>query len=530
MMEENNNDLLSAWLSLSVVIIGTFMSILDSSIVNIALPKMMAVFGVSLDSAKWIITSYALVLGAIIPLTGYLQEIFGTKRVYMFALVMFTVGSLLCGFSWSNTSMIIFRVIQGIGGGIIMPVGMSIIYQVFPREKIGLALGFWGIAAMAAPAIGPTLGGYIIEKLDWRLIFNINVPIGILGVVLAGILLKGSEGKPFKAFDIIGFLSSTVGIVSILYVLGEGSSIDWGNVENPILMTLGCLSLILFVVNELTHPDPLLDLRIFKLFDFSISQIVSSILTFALMGGVYVLPLFLQSVRGYTAMEAGLIMLPGALVMGIMMPVSGNLFDRVGVKAVAMPGLIILAVSSYELATTINMNSSRETIIFINCMRCIGIGLSMMPISTSGMNAVPKQLVGKASAISNAIRQIAGALSVTVMSTVIQSRTNYNYLKLSEQINVYNGTSNSTISILTKSYMHAGLPQGTAKGMALSYLAKIVQGQAIVDAMAYSVTVTAVVVFAAIALTLFMKNKKKLKKQDKEGEINDPKGGAVMSE
>ena len=205
--------------------------------------------------------AYTLALGAIIPLTGYLQDTFGAKKIYMFALAMFTLGSLLCGFAWSGSTMIAFRVIQALGGGMIMPVGMSIIYQVFPRKKIGLALGFWGIAAMAAPAIGPTLGGYIIEKMDWRLIFNVNVPIGIIGVILAGIILKGTERKPFKSFDIIGFLSSTVGIVSILYVLGEGSSIDWTKIENPILMTLGCLSLLLFVVNELTHPNPLLDLR-----------------------------------------------------------------------------------------------------------------------------------------------------------------------------------------------------------------------------------------------------------------------------
>lgn len=153
------------------------MSVLDSSIVNIALPKMMAVFGVSADDSKWILTAYTLTLGAIIPLTGYLQDIFGPKRIYMFALAMFTLGSLLCGFAWNNTSMIVFRVLQALGGGMIMPVGMSIVYTLFPRNKIGLALGFWGIAAMAAPAIGPTLGGYIIEKMDWRLIFNVNVPI-----------------------------------------------------------------------------------------------------------------------------------------------------------------------------------------------------------------------------------------------------------------------------------------------------------------------------------------------------------------
>jgi len=518
MTESNNNESLSGWLALGVVIIGTFMSILDSSIVNIALPKMMAVFGMPLDDAKWILTAYTLALGAIIPLTGYLQDIFGAKRIYIFALAMFTLGSLLCGFAWSGSTMIAFRVIQAIGGGMIMPVGMSIIYTVFPREKIGLALGFWGIAAMAAPAIGPTLGGYIIEKADWRLIFNVNVPIGIIGVILAGIILKGTEKKPFKSFDMIGFISSTVGIVSVLYVLGEGSSIDWTKIENPILMTIGCLSLLLFIINELTHPDPLLDLRIFKLYDFTISQIITSILSLAMMGGMYILPLFLQNVRGYTPMEAGLIMLPGALVMGVMMPISGNLFDKIGAKALVIPGLIILAVSSYELSTAINMNSSKGTIIFINCIRSVGIGLSMMPISTMGMNAVPTALVGKASALSNTIRQIAGSLSITIMSTIMQGQIDHNYSKLSEQISVYNKTSNDTISVLTKLYMHSGQPQKTAQGSAISQLAKMIQGQATVDAMAYSIAVSSLIVFVAIILALSMRTRKLSPKKNKEGE------------
>ncbi|WP_297421173.1 DHA2 family efflux MFS transporter permease subunit [Clostridium sp.] len=530
MGESNNDSLMNSWLALGVVIIGTFMSILDSSIVNIALPKMMAVFGVSLDDIKWVITSYSLALGAIIPLTGYLQEILGSKRIYVFALAMFTIGSMLCGISWSNSSMIVFRVIQAIGGGMIMPVGMSIIYQIFPREKIGLALGFWGIAAMAAPAIGPTLGGYIIEKLDWRLIFNVNVPVGVVGVVLATILLKGSERKPFKSFDIIGFLSSTIGLVSILYVLGEGSSIDWSKLENPMLMTLGCLSLVLFVVNELTHPDPLLDLRVFKLFDFTISQIITAVLTLAMMGGVYVLPLFLQNVRGYTAMEAGIIMLPGAVVMGIMMPISGNLLNKVGVRALVIPGLIILAGASYELATAINMNSSREHIIFVNCIRSIGIGLSMMPISTTGMNAVPAHLISRASALSNTLRQVAGAVSITFMSTIMEGRNDYNYAKLAEQINVYNKTSNDTISTLTKAYMGMGQQLGDAKVSAVTYIVKAIGTQAYVDAMAYAVTVTVVIVFVTIFLALFMGTKKAPKKGNKEGENNESAGGVLISE
>lgn len=520
-MQESKHDILNSWLTLGVVVIGTFMSILDSSIVNIALPKMMAVFGVSLDDAKWILISYTLALGAIIPLTGYLQEVFGSKRIYMFALGMFTVGSMLCGFAWSNTSMIIFRVFQAIGGGMIMPVGMSIIYQIFPRERLSLALGFWGISAMAAPTIGPTLGGFIIEKMDWRLIFNVNIPIGIIGVVIAGFVLKGSEMKKFKSFDIIGFVSSTIGLVSILYVLGEGSSIDWTKIENPLLVTLGSLSLIIFVVNELLHPEPLVELRIFKLYDFSLSQGINAILTLATMGGAYVLPIFLQNFRGYTPMETGMIMLPGAVVMGIMMPISGSLFDKIGAKAIVIPGLILVGVSSFGLANAISMNSSKETIILINCVRSIGLGLSTMPISNIGMNVVPKNLVGKASALSSTIRQIVGSLSVAIMSTLIQSKSDYNYGKLAEQITAYNSVSNDMIKKLTALYVHSGQSLVNAKISAVSYLSKIIRIQSGVDAMQYCVNVTAVIVLFAIGMTFFIKEKQLVKKQAKVGELNE---------
>lgn len=526
MEDTQQNSSLSSYLTLLIVVIGTFMSILDSSIVNIAVPKMMAVFGVPLDDAKWILTAYTLALGAIIPLTGYLQEVISQKKVYMFALAMFSTGSLLCGFAWSNATMITFRVIQAIGGGMIMPVGMSIIYSAFPKEKIGLALGFWGIASMAAPAIGPTLGGYIIEHMDWRLIFNINVPIGIVGVLLAGFILKDNPVKKAKTFDIIGFLSSTIGIVSILYVLGEGSTIDWSNVKNPMLMTLGCLSLVLFLVNELTHSDPLLELNVFKLFDFSIGQIITCVLTLAMMGGSYVLPLFLQNIRGYSAMQAGMIMLPSALVVGIMMPISGNIFDKIGAKPLVIPGLFILAFSSFQLSAAMNMNSSKGTIILITCIRSIGMGLTMMPINTMSMNAIPPKLVGKASALSNTIRQIAGSVSVTIMTTLIQNRLNYNFAKLAPQINPFNSVSVSMISKLTGLYMTQGLSKGNSKVMALSTLGKLIQGQAYVDAMAYSVAVTAVIMCVPIILSVFIR---KRKSAAQEGEINEGQQGKIAA-
>lgn len=476
------------WLALFVVIIGTFMSILDSSIVNIAIPKMMSVFGVSLDEVKWILTSYTLALGAIIPLTGFLADVFGNKRVYIFALSMFTVGSLLCGFAWSNTSMIVFRIIQAIGGGMIMPIGMSIIYQTFPENERGLALGFWGIASMAAPTLGPTLGGYIIEHLDWRLIFNINVPIGIVGVVLAWILLQDSPIKKVRGFDYLGFISSTLGIVSILYVLGEGSSIDWSDIKNPILMIFGILSLIFFVVNELTHENPLLDLRVLKIPEFSLSQGISCVLTFALMGGTYVLPLFLQNLRGYTPMQTGLILFPSAIAVGFMMPISGALFDRIGAKPVVLPGMVLLGIASYFLVGSINMNTESSAITWLLTIRGLGLGLAMMPINTAGMNAVPPNLVTRASALSNTIRQISGALSITIMTTLIQNKLNFGYAYKAEQITAFNNLVSSEN---------------------LSSVMGIIQRDAYLEAMRYAIDVSILAVVISSVMVLFMRDRRK---------------------
>jgi len=521
-VNENNNGESNPWLTMIVVIVGTFMAVLSSSIINVALTKMMTVFGVALDDIKWVMTAYTLTLGAIIPLTGYLQDVFGAKKVYTFALAIFTIGSGLCGFAWSNSSMIAFRVFQAIGGGMMQPVGMTIIYSVFPRKKIGLALGVYGIAAMAAPAIGPTLGGMIIEKLDWRLIFTVNIPIGIIGVLLSMIILKDEPIKAFKSFDIVGFLSSTIGIVCLLYVIGKGNSINWNDIENPILVAVGVLSIILFVFNELMHPMPLLDLRVLKSFDFTISLVIISVMTIGLMGGSYIVPLFLQNIRGYTPMEAGMIMFPSALIMSFMMPISGSLFDKFGAKIVAVPGLIILAIGTFMLSTSININSTKGSIIAISCLRNIGLGLAMMPISSAGLNTIKGEMISRASALNSTVRQIASSVAVTMMTVIMQSQTNYNYSKLSDQISIYNKSAVDTISALTKSYMGSGLPQDSAKIAAVSQLAKSIQGQATVDAMAYSISVTGVITIIAIFLTLFMRRYRVTRKpKDKNDTIEE---------
>lgn len=505
-MQETNKQAVNKWLVLLVVTIGTFMAALDSSIVNIAVAKMMNVFGSSLETIQWVLSAYTLTLGSIVPLTAYLMDTLGNKKVFVFALAAFTLGSLLCGLAWSDSAMIFFRIIQAVGGGMILPVGMTMIMEAFPPEERGTALGFWGVSAMTAPAIGPTLGGYIIQYLDWRLIFYLNVPLGILGVITAQIILKSIPQKPFPRFDYIGFLTSAVGLVSILYVLGEGSSIDWTNMKYPLLLTLGCFCLIMFVINELYHPEPLLDLRVLKNFDFSISQIIQSILVFSLIGGVYLVPVFLQNLRNFPAIETGIIMLPAALAQGICMPISGKLFDKFGARPVVIPGLIGLLASSYALAF-INMDTSKMEIIILLTLRGIAMGIVFMPITTIGMNAIPTILAGKASTINNIIKQISGALGVTILTTLLQARLTLNYSQLAEQATPFNPAAVTLLRQYQTGLLQYAYTPGEAGAYAVSAIGGIIQRQAYVDAINYALLLTALGVLISIVLALFIRER-----------------------
>lgn len=511
-----NQDKAYRWLALFVILIGTFMSALGSSLVNLALTKMMSVFGVTLSDVTWVVTAYTLAMGAIVPITGFLSDTIGLKKLYIIALSLFTLGSALSGLAWSNSAMIAFRIIQAIGGGLMSPVGMSVVYSIFPVEERGKALGIWGVGAMAAPSLGPPIGGYILSHLDWRLLFYINVPIGIIGILFAMILLKETPRKKFEGdFDTIGFFTVITGIACTLYVVGNWSKIDWGEIYYPILLTVGIFNLILFVANELTHPNPLLDLRILKIYRYSLSQIISFAIMLAMFGGSYILPLYLQSIKGLTAMQSGMIILPFAVATAIMMPISGALFDKVGAKAVAIPGMILLVWASWQL-TFLTSETSNFTIMLISTVRGIGIGLAMMPISTSGMNAVPPDQVGRATALGNTMRNMITSICMAFLSTIVSTNTNYNYARLAEQVNSTNVTAVSTIKQLAGLFMKSGMTSAEAQASAYSTLAGVVQKQAYLDAMNYANATIVLAAAVAIPLILLMKDSKNKKVREKK--------------
>lgn len=419
------------WIAISVVIVGTFMAVLDSSIVNVAIPKMMTIFRASTEEIEWILTGYMLTMSVVIPLTGYLGDRFGLKKLYIFALTVFTIGSALCGLATSTETMVAARVVQAIGGGMIMPVGMAMIYKLVPIEKRGLALGIWGISAMAAPAIGPTLSGYIIQYMNWRLIFTLNIPVGVVGVTLAIILLKETPINKDKTFDLFGAITCAVGLFSLLLALSKGNSEGWTSAYILGLFTLAVISLISFIYIELHHKNPLLDLRILKVFPYGLSMIISIITTVGMYGALFLMPIYIQNLRGYTPMQSGMLMLPAAIVTGIMMPISGRLFDKFGAKWITIIGLSILTVASY-LLSTLTLKTSYNTVMVIMMVRGIGMGLALMPAQTAGMNAIPRELSGRATALNSTIKQVAGSFGIAILTTILGHRQIFYSARYSE--------------------------------------------------------------------------------------------------
>src|SRR3954451_16503224 len=372
-------------LSLVVLVTGMFMSVLDISIVNVAIPTMQNDFGVTSDEIQWVATAYSLALGVVVPVSAWCADRFGPTRVYNISLLGFAAGSALCGLAWNLNSMIVFRVFQAIPGGVLPVVTLTILYRIVLKEKIGAAMGMYGLGIIVAPAVGPTLGGYLVEYVDWRLIFFINVPVGILGTVAAILVLKKFPGFDNGRFDVVGFLCIATGLFTLLLALTEGQDWGWTSYKVLILITVGVLSLALFVVVELEVDKPLLDVRVFRFWPFTNSLILIAVISIGLFGVLFYIPVYLQQFQGMEAFDSGLLLLPQAMVMAVMMPLAGRIYDRFGARWPAVIGLSVMALGTFMLRD-ISMDTPHTTLQWILAFRAGGIGLAMMPIMTNGLS------------------------------------------------------------------------------------------------------------------------------------------------
>lgn len=417
------------WQALMVVMVGSFMVMLDTTIVNIGLPKIITVFQASVETAQFVLTGYMIALAIVMPATGYLTDTYGTKRIYLLSMLFFTLGSALCGLSWDVPSLVLFRVLQGLGGGMLMPLGMTIIFKSVPPDQRGLVTGVFGLPLLLAPVIGPTLGGYLVEYVDWRVIFTLNIPIGAMGLVLGSTFLRETERRPDLPFDLRGFLLSGVGFSILLYALSQAPDNGWGAPHIVLMLGGGALLLLLWIAVELTDPQPLLELRVFKSTSYALATSINFIVTAGLFSSMFLLPIFLQNFRGLGAMETGLIMLPQALAAGLTVPISGRLFDHLGPRPLMIVGLVLLGYATWQLSF-LDVTTPDSTIRRILVMRGISMGLVTMPAMTVAMSSLPPALVARGSSLTNVLRQLFGAFGTAIFATLLNTRQAYHQAML----------------------------------------------------------------------------------------------------
>ena len=498
------------WIVAIVVVFGLFMSILDTTIVNIAIPRLQTAFGADLHSVQWVITGYTLAQGVAIPLTGYFSNRFGLKRFYIIALTAFTLGSLLCGLAWSLPVLILFRILQGFGGSFLLPMTITLLYREFPPQERGVATGFLGIPILLAPALGPSLGGYIVTYGSWQLIFFINVPIGILAVILSALLLREFRPEGRERFDFAGFVFVSAGLASMLYALSSASTDGWGSTTVIGFLIAGLLALIIFVVVELSiirrGGQPLLDLTVFANASFTSANLANVCITFALFGGLFVIPIYLQNLRGLSAYQTGLLLIPQALGSMVSSLVGGRLVDRIGVRAVVIPGLLIAAFSFWELSF-LSLYTPYSWFQVLLVLRGLGIGLVAQPLIVAALSEIPPRQLAQASAINSVVRSVASSLAVAILATIIQTQSKVHYSHLVEQV-TQNSPLGRLLPRLQALFVSRGADLNAAKAASYREVAGLLQRQGYALAIQDGFLISVGIILIAIIAVFFIRGRK----------------------
>jgi EmrB/QacA subfamily drug resistance transporter len=505
------------WTVLICTVFGTFMVVLDSTIVNIALPKITTVFGVTVSEAQLVVTSYMLAMAVVMPATGYLSDTFGTKKLFLITMGLFTAGSLLCGLAWSNSSLVAFRVLQGLGGGMMSPLGMTMLFKVVPPAERNAVMGLYGLPIIFAPVLGPTVGGYLVEYVDWRAIFTLNVPIGLVGIALGFTFLRESDLTKGLKFDLRGFLLSAIAFSALLLGLSDANTDGWTSPGIIARFVIGTIAFVLWVWVELTDKQPLLELRLFKDRIFSLAMMVNFVLTVGLFGGQLLIPLFLQDFRGLGAAETGLITMFQALPMLVMMPLVGRIVDRVGLRRMLLIGLPLVALTTW-LLSSLDLTTPDNQLRGMLMLRGAAMGLVMMPAMTAAMNAAPLHLMSRASSLTNVSRQVFGSFGTAIFVYILSERTEYHQAVLSQTATPQNIPLQQMLANTVQMFSHLGVALAQAQALAMAMLQQYIALSAAVMGFDDVFRIAAAITLLAIVPAAFLKTNKRAA----------PGGGAPM--
>ena len=408
-----------------VVMLGAVMSILDTTVVNVAIDHLAVVFHSSLTTIQWVITGYTLALAAVIPISGWAADRFGTKRIYMWSLVLFTLGSVLSGLAWSAGSLIFFRVLQGFGGGLIMPAVMTIMTKKAGPHRMGRVMGVLGVPMLIAPILGPILGGWLVDNASWRWIFFINVPIGIVAFILARIVLDPDQPQPAHRLDWVGMLLLSPGLAVFIFGLAESSTYGFGSIRSWGPTLTGAVLIAAWFIHSWRTPNPLIDLRTFAHTRAGAAAGTFLLFAISVFGTMLLVPLYYQAVRGASALQAGLLLAPGGFGAMLMMPLSGRLTDRYGPTWLPATGLPFVAVGLIPFVF-VGAHTSYVLLCAANFVQGLGMGLAMMPNMTAAMQAVPASAIARTSTAMNIIRQAGASIGTAVLSVILASAINSN--------------------------------------------------------------------------------------------------------
>jgi EmrB/QacA subfamily drug resistance transporter len=410
------------FVQLVAIIIGTFMVILDNTVVNVALTTLGHVFATDLTLLQWVVSGYLLAQAAVIPLAGWLSDRFGARRIYLLSIVLFTVGSALCGLAPSAEFLIAARVFQGLGGGMLIPIGMAVLYRLTPPDRLGRVFGLFGLPLMVAPALGPVLSGFLLEYADWRLIFLINAPIGIAAFLIGRRVLPAiAAGRAAGSLDTLGVILGPLGFAALSYGITSSTTDGWTSRSTIGGLVVGVLALAAFVWRELSIDDPILDLRVFRLRQFRFAIVIQWIGIAAMFGTMFMVPLFLQQVRQLSAFETGLFMVPGAVASAIMMQIGGRTFDRLGVRWPVVGGMSLI-VAGLALLSTVQSTSDGFSLILPLALTGGGMGSMMMVLNSHLMNSAPRALVGRVTSLQGALQNVVASLAIATFATLLQSQ------------------------------------------------------------------------------------------------------------
>jgi len=500
----------SPWVIALTVMLATFMEVLDSSVANVALPHIAGSLSATVDESTWVLTSYLVSNAIVLPLSGWFSALFGRKRFYMACVALFTLSSMLCGFAPSLAMLIVFRILQGIGGGALQPISQAILVESFPRHKQGMAMAVYGMGVVLAPVIGPTLGGWITDNYTWRWIFLINIPVGALSLTLTSMLISDPPYLVRKAFrglkvDYCGLGLLSLGLASLEILLDDGQKNDWFS-SNFILAAglIAALALIAVVVWEWRHKDPVVDFRMLRDRNFMLSTVTMFLLGFVLYGSTMLLPVFLQTLLGYTAMRSGLVLSPGGLAIVIGMPLVGFLLSKIEARWLVIFGLCVSALGLFQMAG-FDLQVDYHTAMMARIVQSAGLAFLFVPINTMAFATVAKEKMGSATGLINLARNIGGSSGIATATTILARRAQFHQHRLVGHLTPFDPGYSQALAAAAHALAAQGASAVTAMAQARSMIYGMLQRQSMMQAFVDSFWVLGVVFLAVIPLMFFVK-------------------------